>query len=167
MMTQLFGWCLLYFVLVPLWFCYSTHPWNTDTQKISYMLNKLSSKIVISNLWRGPFQDTSSTRHHEPYHGVHCHRPPLMQAATAKGRCGDKNGGVSGNGGGIVAETEAAVVAATVKMAAAMAAKLRRLRQNASCGRCSLRDCGCGGGGSGSGSGYSIGYGGDKGNWLW
>ena len=40
--------------------------------KKSYLLNTLSSKIVISNLWRGPFQATSSTRHHGRYHGIFC-----------------------------------------------------------------------------------------------
>ena len=34
-----------------------------------------------------------------------CHRPPLAQATTAKGGSGDGNGGVSGNDGGVAAET--------------------------------------------------------------
>jgi hypothetical protein len=77
--TTFFRWCLLYFVLNPSWFCHSTqHLIRRNAKKLSYLLNKLSSKIVISNLLRGPFQATSSSRHHVP-----CH--PLVQATTAKG----------------------------------------------------------------------------------
>ena len=58
--------------------------------------------------------------------------PPLVQAMTAKGSSGDGNGSISGNNGGVAAETEAVAVAATVETVAATtkAAKLRRLRQN-------------------------------------
>jgi len=57
-----------------------------------------------------PFQATSSTCHHGPYHAVHCHHPPLVQASvqarTASGSSGDRNGGINGSNGGVAAEKE-------------------------------------------------------------
>jgi hypothetical protein len=55
----------------------------------------------------------------------------------ASGSSGNRNDSVGGNNGGAAAETEAMAVAATVETVSATTAKLRRLRKNLSCGRCS------------------------------
>ena len=115
-----------FFQLVSSVFCFGSlvilstpHIQNANMQKISYLLNLLLSKIVLHPTFEEDLSKlrTSSTCHHGPYLGIHCHRSLSSTCAGNDGKrkqwrrkwqhqwkqwrrsSGNRGSGSGGNGG--------------------------------------------------------------------